>query len=122
MKKYIISMAIPIILGCAVIFWPRPIKAEPAPIVSYSEEVITEIFDLVSQSENLRDELYKASPEIAEAALVESPNCLVCKAAALLRLRSYDENWADTLGECIDDDELDFCISYTLYSACHEVH
>lgn len=119
MKRYILTIALIVAIGCTVLFFPRPTKAEPVAIMPYSEHVVRDMFDLVRQSETLRAELFQASPEIARAALKESPNCLVCQAAALLRLRSYDENWADTIGECVDDDELDFCISNVLYNSCH---
>lgn len=119
MKKVLLAFLLPSIIGCAVFFFPRPTKAEPVAIMPYSEHVVRDMFDLVRQSETLSAELFQASPEIARAALKESPDCLVCQAAALLRLRSYDENWADTIGECVDDDELDFCISNVLYNSCH---
>lgn len=119
MKRCILTVALVVAIGCTVLFFPRPTKAEPMPNMPYSESVVTDMFKLVAQSETLRAELYEANPRIAQAALKDSQDCLVCQAAALLALRGIDESWVDTIGECVDDDELDFCISNVLYNSCH---
>ena len=116
MKKYLLALTLPTIIGLAVIFFPRPSAAavyHPVP----HEQVIHDLADLVRNSETLSQELRDTHMEIASMVLDEHSDCLVCWAAALLMLRSNDENWADTLGECIDDDELDRCISEVLYDS-----
>ena len=121
MKKVLIALALPTILGCAVLLWPRPVKAESVQDIKH-EQVIRGLFEQVRQSETLTQELIDTHMEIAYMALRPDNECLVCQAMALLVLRGNDDNWADTLGECVDDDELDMAIADVLYdSECKHI-
>ena len=106
MKKYLISLALPTILGVAVLAFPRPAEESERP---FHEEVISELWKCVAEAPQLCDELRLANPRIAEAVFGNSKNCLVCQAAALIALRDYDGNWADTIGEMPYADALDSC-------------
>lgn len=102
-------------IGLAVFLWPRPVKTEPIEEV-YHEKVINGLFDLVVESEPLSQELLNANPKLYNF-VMEHKDCLTCKAIALLALRQNDDSWADTLGEYIDDNELDSCIVKVLFDA-----
>lgn len=106
MKKYLISLALPIILGVAVLALPRPTEECDRP---FHEQVIIELWSCVEQAPQLCDELRLANPRIADAVFGDSKDCLVCQAAALIALRDYDGNWADTIGEMPYADALDSC-------------
>lgn len=115
MKKVLIALFLPSVIGLAVFLWPRPVKAEPVKEV-YHEKVINGLFDLVVESEPLSQELLNTHLELYNF-VMEHKDCLTCKAMALLALRQNDDSWADTLGECIDDNELDSCIVEVLFDA-----
>lgn len=117
MKKVLIALALPAIIGLAVFFYPRPVAAEPQQ--PYHERVVNDLWQELIQAPQLVQELYVANPAVARAALVESPDCLVCKAIALMALRQYDGNWADTLGESAFADDLDQCVITIIYEAEH---
>lgn len=120
MKKVLIAITLPIIIGLAVFFFPRPSAA--MPVRPYYEQVITDLWDQVLLADQLQAELYEANANVARAALVDSPNCLVCQAIALMALRDYDKNWADTLGEDPFADDLDQAVIQVVYESEHEVH
>lgn len=105
MKKVLIALTLPTILGIAVWAFPRPTE-KPEP---FHEHVIHELWSCVEQAPQLCDELRLANPRIADAVFGENKDCLVCQAAALIALRDYDENWADTIGEMPYADVLDSC-------------
>jgi len=106
MKKYVTAVALPIILGVVVFAFPRPAEESEKP---FHEEVISELWKCVEQAPQLCDELRLANPRIADAVFGDSKDCLVCQAAALIALRDYDGNWADTIGEMPYADCLDSC-------------
>lgn len=109
MKKYFGIIAGILLVGCLSIFWPRPAVAESKQ--PYYEKEISYLFDIVKNSEPLKEELIRINPQLAHNVLAgDSKDCLVCQAMALLALRNNDDCWADTLGECEYSDDLDNCI------------
>jgi hypothetical protein len=74
---------------------------------SYYAHMINRLFEFVEDSDILSEELRAANPEIAKCLLDEHNDCVSCKALALLSIREFDGNWADTLGEFSEADELD---------------
>ena len=115
MRKYLIGLLLPTVIGLCVFLWPRPVQAEPTE-QPHHEQVINNLFDQVVNSETLTQELYDTHLELYNF-VMDHQHCLTCKATALLALRQHDGNWADTLGECVDDNELDSCIVEVLYDA-----
>lgn len=120
MKKFLLGITLPTIIGVCVLLWPRPTAADiNCSALPAHEQIVVSAFDLIQHSDELQQELYKANRNVAKSALEESPDCLVCKAAALLALRALDESWADTIGETYDDDELDQAIAQVLWDSDH---
>lgn len=114
MKKFVLSIILIPLLALATFCWPRPVHAQPER--PYHEKVINDLFDQVINSETLTQELYETHLELYNL-VMDHKDCLSCKAIALMALRQHDGNWADTLGECIDDNELDSCIVEVLFDA-----
>lgn len=115
MRKYLIGLCLPSIIGLCVILWPRPAQAE-ALEMPHHEQVINDLFDQVLNSETLTQELLDTHLELYNF-VMDHKDCLTCKVTALMALRQHDGNWADTLGECVDDNELDSCIVEVLFNA-----
>lgn len=115
MKKYIIMLCIPIILGISAIAFPRPPHEWHRP---YHEQVVFDLYSQVKESETLTQELKETWPELWHQLVCgHAQYCVLCQADILLALRSNDQLWADTLGECVDDDELDLCIAEIILDA-----
>ena len=115
MRKFLIALTLPTILGLAVFFYPRPAQAEPVE-VPHHEQVVNDLFDQVLHSETLSQELLETHLELYNF-VMDHKDCLTCKVMALIALRQHDGNWADTLGECVDDQELDSCIVEVMLDA-----
>ena len=108
MKKYIIRVLIPIVLGCLVMFWPRPAKAV-MPVIhhpEYDEETVQtcadNIWDLFYQLQGcpaMMEEV-EANPLLSELyACADRQDCINCAALLIFKLWQSSDVWADTLGE-----------------------
>ena len=80
-----------------------------------AEQTIEELWSHVMNSEILQQELVDAHLELSNLAL--GNDCITCHAIALMALREYDGNWADTLGEFSEADDLDSCLIEVLFDA-----
>ena len=108
MKKYITIMLIPVVLGCLVFLFPRPVKAEESAVThpEYDEETIhvcaENIWDLFYQLQGcpaMMEEV-RANPLLAELYnCADNRDCLTCAAVLMFKLQQESDVWADTLGE-----------------------
>jgi hypothetical protein len=108
MKKYLSIVLGIIIVGCLVIFWPRPAKAN-TPVIThpeYDEETIQtcseNIWDLFYQLQGcpaMMEEVIQ-NPLLSECYLCASHNdCITCAALLMFKLQQSSDVWDDTLGE-----------------------
>lgn len=81
--------------------------------VEYSADLEPEIqtinnaWELVEETPSLIIELSAQFPELFRHLTKENPNCTACKAKALLWCMKHSDNWADTVGECLEESELE---------------
>lgn len=108
MKKYLSIILGIIVVGCLIMFWPRPARAEQ-PVIThpeYDEETVEtcadEIWDLYYQLQHcpaMMEEVMQ-NPLMRECYLCASHNdCLNCAALLMFKLWLSSDVWADTLGE-----------------------
>lgn len=124
MKKYITIMLIPVVLGCLVVFFPRPASAEE-PVVThpeYDEETIQTcaetVWDLFYQLQGcpaMMDEVID-NPLLSRLYSCANHNdCLNCAAVLMFKLWQESDVWDDTLGESEAGDYMPEDVVYLLH-------
>ena len=124
MKKYITIMLIPVVLGCLVVFFPRPASAE-VPVVTHPEydeetiqtcaETVWDLFYQLQECPAMMDEVI-ANPLLSRLYNCANHNdCLNCAAVLMFKLWQESDVWADTLGESEAGDYMPEDVVYLLH-------
>lgn len=108
MKKYLSIILGIVVVGCVIMLFPRPVKANE-PIIThpeYDEETIQtcseDIWNLFYQLQGcpaMMEEV-KANPLLSELyTCADQRDCINCAALLMFKLWLHSDVWADTLGE-----------------------